>query len=340
MPLLLKPLELEYSSMKKIIYLGKFMFPSLIVINYCIYLIEAISYKGFILKFTGFSPIILLIFTIIVYLFIVVDFLKSNKTELDFNMRMTLSINNILSPVVAIVYLSLLQMEYKNYPNYVFSKFHINIEGIKTIVFFSLFLAVFYFLTSYLKNKLIRTKKQLSKKMIGSALLFLTIALLVSSRMFILLTIFGKDLITIAKNPLATFEERKIEKYGGAYRIYKFLNDHTEFESTLAVPPQEKWGIVGNIGFSRYFVFPRTLVHPEDLTKENLKNIDYYVIAKSYQYSDNGDYRVWPETKIEGSQEIYLYDEISEELTVLDRKNYDPLDPIFKEKWGLIKIIK
>lgn len=295
-------------------------------------------------KNVGVSPSVFIVFGVLSYVILLIQKVLFEH-KLNEETELVIRANFIIFPFGLLLYLLLSQLERNNYDNYVFSTFHIHLASFEQLVFFSFLLTLFYPVSFLSKLKLpqlllIKTphKNQVTfqkSKVVALAfyatVLFLSAIQLVSISAFVL-----NDAVDILRHPFASFHERQIEKFGGPYKTYDFIKRHTEADSIIAVPPQFIWGIVGNIGFSRYFLYPRFLIHPEDFTPENMPDIDYYIIGEPIPEFGQDTYKHWP-TKAMEAEQIWLFNERLDQEIMTTTTLYDPADPQFMGRWGIIK---
>lgn len=339
--------------------INRFGFAPLIVATFGIMGLTAVTYQGFVAKMTGVPADLIVLMAVLSAAVLLLDKMQLG-TKLDETSGLVLRLNAIMLPSAFVVYYALNQLELTRYPNYVFSTFHLHLFLLQRLLAFSFFLVVvlvlhildisFASLTSLStastfakasKNTLLKQKvlSPDNRELLGISLFFIAIMVLISIQTYSVLKGTLSDVVAIARHPFASWEERKVQKFGPIYGTYQFINDHTEPDSIIAVPPQHLWHILGNVGFSRYFLYPRFLIHPEDFTDETTPEIDYYLIGDSHDIDGGKTYEIWPMHELQGS-EIYLYNEALHTTEKIDQTLYDPTNPIFRNRWGLIKLIK
>lgn len=141
-----------------------------------------------------------------------------------------------------------------------------------------------------------------------------------------------------------SYRDRFIFKQGGTtyhgwILVYAdFVNQQTKPTDTIILPPQsETYKMEGNIFYFRWFVYPRNLVHYEDV--ENIKDDSKKFIVLTEGECSSKDC-VWPNFAIESDQ--------IESIIYIDRNNQSVEAksdvPYYPEenygKWGLIRLKK
>lgn len=195
-------------------------------------LIEIYKYPGIIAKFTHID------FTYFIYLLALLSVLikKPEKHKQAFEIGTTLAI---------FFYLIVTLTESMTFNNFIFSRFHINIEGVPGFV--SIF---FVILSSYYLRK--------NKFMERFALIILgywTILNLFSTLNY------ARSKITFQiHHPNATYDEKMSRDWGQFYDCMLVVRDNTPDDATIFIPPQSGvWQEEGNEYLVRYFLYPAGL---------------------------------------------------------------------------------
>jgi len=219
-------------------------------------------------------------------------------------------------------WLILIFLEIIKYPNFVYSRFHVNIES--TGLFIGLLLWP-------------RAMKYLSKQSIFIIIsCFLSILYIVPALQETLTSGLSKN-----KNEIAhlnkTYDEKMAEEYGPSYYYYKFVVENTPSNARIIIPPQATpWIRTGNPLLSRYFLGTRILINGDNDKITSLENIDYIMIS-SETVNSRSPYKLWPEFKI-NSNEIIAFNPGTKTVSVLS--SFDPIYFSENKLWGLIKINK
>jgi hypothetical protein len=344
-----KPLNIQPKSGKSnskvlqfLLDLNRLFFAPLTVAAFATVIIDTGTYSGYVAKVMSAPAMAFMVLTVISYVVLFLEriFFNANLNE---ESKLALRINIIALPFLLFLYQVFSQLEVTHFPNYVFSNFHFHLFLLQRIIMFSLFLSLLYIvdrfpqikLFTFLKKQKVATSLEL--KTIAPVIFGLALLLLVITQLYATFSALGADAIAILRHPFASWEQRRSEKFGRPYGTFNFINSHTPANATIAAPPQNRWGIEGNIGFSRYFIYPRFLLHPEDFTPSTLPHVDYFLIAQTELDATTGKYRTWPEFPLEGEQ-IFLYNEFTQKEESTSVTNYTPNDPLFRGKWGLIKL--
>ncbi len=321
--------------------INRYLFAPLVVFALGTFIMDAVTYVGFAQSITDVRPLLFLKSAVVSYSILV--FRKFFFDE-DFTPEslLVLRANVLLLPFGVFLLTTLWKLEAAHFPNYVFSTFHLNLNVLQEVLNFSFLLAVPYLLTHYLNIKPILWPKELSR--LNSSLLpafFFALSLVILTSVQLNKTVIriGKDLTAILRTPFASIEDRRRQVIGPFYDIFTFFNAYSDNTATIAVPPQRMSGTIGNVGYSRYFMYPRYLIHEEDFAPELLPEIDYFVITRSSYDETNKRVVIWPEHPVK-AETIYLYNETTKETEEIKNVDYSPDDPRFYDKWGIIKVAK
>lgn len=268
-------------------------------------LMEGITYRGFLKNKLGIST------DQIIFLFaifgLLIDWVKIKKTVIS------------KIAIYAIVFwVSLFILESVTYPNFVFSKFHINLDSS------SIFIASLSILL-VMQN----IKKQ---NIFVSLALFISVFYIFSEFQRVFVSGVGRNKFEI-KNLSMTYDEKMAKEYGIDYYFYKFVMEKTLPSDTVIIPPQqEPWIHTGNALLSRYFLTPRNLING-NLT--NIASLSAEYVTVSNESDPNHGSGIWPDFDIK-TNKVYVFDPVNN--TSFETDNYD-LD-YFKENnyWGLIKL--
>lgn len=138
--------------------------------------------------------------------------------------------------------------------------------------------------------------------------------------------------------------DKKMEMAVGKvpYDFAMFIKDNTSPHSNILIPPQGfPWPKTGNVGYLRYFLYPRNLINgnEKDLNV-NIKDIDYVLIdygeESRLQY---GFTNIWPKFNVNGEYIIY-WDPLDGTVQKVDNGKYVYNPDNKMEEWGIIKIRK
>lgn len=147
------------------------------------------------------------------------------------------------------------------------------------------------------------------------------------------------NVIQSIQNISVPYADRMEFKLGG--RVYvgwiwpfsKFIVENTPSSARIAIPPQSNvWKMEGNVGYFRWFVYPRILVN----------SIDSFIIPSDVEYIliSVGECHegacIWPKQEISQSsiEKMLIIDRETSEVQTLTDEAYIP----GKYDWGIIKL--
>lgn len=287
-------------------------------------LIEVVTYSGFFQKRVFFlNPHLLLIVVLGFALFF-----KFNKRTRDFYNTAVFKVNFLLMLILAGSYLIFNIMERKHFPNYVFSKFHLHPSGIILPLLLSLIL---FFVSSRLGL--------FERNILNIFIPFLLLANL--SRIDFTRIIADLKFIFFNRN-LETTEKMKIKVGSFIYDYSQFIKNNTPENATILVPPQNNpWPQTGNVGYFRYFLYPRRLINGQEFDpgidlREN--KIDYVLIAWGESKIEGSHKHGWPKFDLEAEKIIYYYPDSRRQKSFYEDYTYK--DSAGSNVWGIIQIKK
>jgi len=291
-------------------------------------LVESFTYIGFIKKHFFIDSSYVLAFSIVVAIAYI--FVKKDGEERF--LQKFFKVNKIIFSTTVFSYLALFIIEYANFPNYIFSKIHVNIDNISRIIFLSSAL----WLINWLRTKLkITSKKSYLITSLSFLLIFLSLFPLLDRALKGAL----EKNVYVIKNINDNYDQKMLKQWGPFYNYMMFVKNNTEEDSTILIPPQAwTWYKTGNAGLVRYFLYPRKLGSGEYDKLPDLKNYDYVFLAWGGLSNKNNDDYGWPKAKID-SEKIIYWDEKSNSVKAVYSK-YDPADEENYEAWGIIKVRK
>ena len=345
-------LEARKSIISKLLIFTYRTYPFLVTFTFSALFVESFTYAGFVGKYIIFGAKFFLLLSIlsgIIQLAYSSQFKRWDDENYVFLNKIFFYFCNVTLPVFVFLYYVAVVTEAKNYPNYVFSTFHLNIDNFSYVVFFDLF-NVFLGQVKEYKNILIQVDKSIKAgkafKENKTVNVFWLNKLLIST-LIILIFFFGAtnllqtgkqlivDNIYIFLNRSFSYDEKMEAKWGLFYKYMRFVRDNTPQDSAIAIPPPVRpWLSEGNSVLVRYFLYPRFLVTVEnEFTTE--RKPDYYFLAKGlWKAYDEKDYG-WPKDYIKAEKILYMDTESNIAREV--EKDYDPSEPENLQSWGLIK---
>ncbi len=302
-----------------------------LLMPFFIYLAEVFTYQGFIEKYFIFSSIYFVCFSVFIVTLYVSTDVKTNK-------RCIRLFSNIFSVTLPIFFLSLFLLGYleeANYPNYVFSKFHIDFLNIPLLISYNFYLLLIILLKQEMDFKKLKIKSVTSRIILGTTFFLLSLYLI--NNISSVLSLVKRNVSYSLSNTKATYDEKMIEKMGFFYEYMQFIKAHTPEDAVIHKPPKlDPWHMTGNAGLVRYFLYPRKLVSTGDQYILSESDYDYMMISKGF-FNQAGDWgHGWPKVPVEAEKILYIDPDTKEIVEVSG--DYDPRDAVERGEWGLIKI--
>lgn len=266
--------------------------------------IESVSYPGYILSHLHISA--------------TVFYLASIILSLGLNTSTKVSTKLYWAGIlISITYIIMVILETITYPNYIFTKTHINLFTLQY------FIGIAWFHISILNNS------KFVKSLLVATLIFIGVDGVGST-----LGLAVKGSREIIRNPFASYEAKMTKAYPGFYPAMRAIKTLTPEDSTILIPPQSNpWEIEGNAAMVTYFLYPRKVINLDQDTIAELPRNTYLLIAKgSWERTGIVDYG-WPKVPVSAKRIWHI--DVSSNINTAYMKNYDPnLD---KWDWGLIE---
>ncbi len=324
-------------------WLGEIYF-SLFTISLILSLIEIFTYKNFFFKHFYIHTDVLIGLAVISGMIFIA---REERMKTTFLNKMVFILTRGCYAILALtiplyVYFNLLNLI--NYPNYVFSKIHIQTDLIIRPIVLCLSLVILLYLqkkhlVSFYKLYKEKTWKNYARYfltiiIVGIIALYTLVNLIVNAADIIpqtILMINNRNLTRQQK-----YEYVMVKNYGYFYNYMDFIKSVTPPDASILLPPQKNpWQLEGNQRLVRYFLFPRVLysAHESNLPA----SFDYIMIAwggDSFPPDNSNDYG-WPKYPIE-AKKIYLYDTSTKNYSV-SNDNYDPNKFLKPGTYGLIE---
>lgn len=304
-------------------------------------LIEAFSYPGFLLK-KIFIPVELLSGLCII-LFIIYQFFSKRKMKANSFYDHFMRLNQTLTLPLIILFYILNSLESFNFPNYVFSTYHLHLSVLEKILILNVILSVFSF-------KLIISKlflKEINIKISYDSAVEMLFVISVSWIFLLHSWSFVKYVSNISVSYSATLnysnEEKLVYQLGGnelsgwVYTYGEFINRNTPEDAAIIIPPQmESWQMEGNPWYFRWFVYPRKLLSTQEIVQPFPDEGRYILIAHGAWVWGATQY-VWPRVSIPADEieSITYIDRATQQETTVTNQPYTPSE---KETWGIIKL--
>ncbi len=331
------------SNFKKIFKLNRVISGPLIIIAIGSLLIDSVTYPGFLSKIMVVDSSQWYIIAFISILLYSVDRIFRKNSDKQKELEVLLKINYLVFPFIFLIVFFLFQLERENYSNFVFSNFHIHINTLVKVMtlsglLFSIHLIEEFFLSKSGTLKKLKITNFMKSLNIKKTVFFLVMVLAVSSQIF---KGYGRLIVYSAKTlrySFSSFEDKKGIVFGDPYIYFNFISDNIPPESIVAVAPQSIEGIIGNIGFARYFLHPIYLFHPIE-HKKNILDVDYVIVTSNLTSVEAGTFFTWPEESFPVSEGIMI-DKDTKIVSTYDLDEYDSKNEIFHNKVAVLKVKK
>ena len=326
--------------------INKIAFPYLLSTTYIILFLEAYTYRGFIQKYTLINTTFIFYLTIISvsFLFIRIIQKKSNQKGIDSITNVALQINKLITIPLVFIYYILLILEDSNFPNYVFSEFHLALDNFALIVTFNLILTILILFFEFGSTKKIFMiyKFDLIRYLFYLSILFF---LAPHFQNFYTNIYIGtiKSISAIRKN----YDEKMVIALGGnsgtgwIYTYSKFINKYVPENGTIFIPPQKQaWQMEGNRYYFRWYVYPRKIVTNEKEIESPIPpEADYVLISYGAWIWNTTEY-VWPRIHIPMEKIDIIYYINRDSLEETEVKNADYTPNFETQDWGIIELKK
>ena len=338
-------------------------FPFLWTLAFFISLLESFTYPGFSFKhfFLPFQPL----FGISILSGILARLSQGAEEEKKGRIapyRILLIINRLAFLPLLLSFLLTNSLNLANYPNYVFTKIHLQPQ----LLLWSCFLSGFLIFLSLrgpskkwiLENILMNRKRSdrfqhriqdFEFQSIGKIVILRTIIIvlivwvLLNNLIKISSWMFERSSFMI-RHPLATYDEKMRYGWKDFYDYMLFLKRNTPEDAVIMFPPMiNPWMDVGGGGLIRYFLYPREII--QNMTDENAEidpGTNYVMLAWGFGIcEDNSDKcHGWPKKKINSEWIIYKKMGTVDVEKKVYNVIYDSKNEINKGAWGVIKIKK
>lgn len=308
---------------------------------------ESFFYPGVVIKFFSFNP--LYIYAVLFLLGLGISFSRISKESTEYSILK--KFNWILLCVFGLLLSLFIILGIVNYPNYVFSVFHIHtkafINVFVIILFTHLVLSRFNSIdkpSRFIKHSYLKLTGKYSKIFPIALISIIFVLWILAKNLVGIEKILNKNLPFMLNNPQATYEEKMGEKIGNDFVNYtKFIKENTPENATILLPPfpAYPWPQTGNIPYMRYFLYPRKLLNGNEYEPAHNysdENIDYVLITWGETETTSGNYtHGWPKFNVNAKKYIYY---LNGEETQEVMGNYNYQDYKDKKMWGLIEVKK
>lgn len=294
-------------------------FGSVLFVLFLASFIETFTYSGFLLKhfnvwvgifFVGLVPLSFIIY-------------RRFRDALWFSVAVT-----VLTILMTIGYFLASLLENILYTNYIFSHFHFHPELLLLSV---IILAISLY---WLKDG-----NQRVRLILNIVIILMVVQYLFNAKKIIE----NQSPLFILRN-LGIGNDQKLEIVMGKtfYDYTNFIKQNTSNDSTILIPPQGfPWSQTGNIGYLRYFLFPRSLINGEEKTPNiDIKKVDYVLIDYGETtVSQYGYTNIWPKFDVNAEYIIY-WNPADGSTRQVENTIYVYGSDAAAMRWGVIKIKK
>jgi hypothetical protein len=231
--------------------------------------------------------------------------------------------------LITIIYFYLYFLENTNYPNYVFTRFHVHYYHLPNVIIlaglFMVFLAVVVHKTTFYSKYFYRLG------ILRSALIVLSILLLINNFFNTLPKLLDEINLTYNNFDLS-YDEKMRARWGDFYDYMIFVKDNTPEDAVIYHPPQiNPWQLEGNQVLLRYFLYPRILISGLiDFSDYEGPPITHALIVWGRDLGDGSSEFGWPKGSLYG-EKILIFNK-----GMFENKLYEHGDRLFKGERGII----
>jgi len=234
-----------------------------------------------------------------------------------------------------------------NYSNYVFSKYHLHLNGLYLMVFVSTFYIVVFEEKfrkfEFRKFKLVRSKKRsilnLKKILLSETqnllILFVIVFVLINNFLSLFPDIDREFHLTL-NNFFVNYDTKMIARWGDFYKYMLFIEKNIPENAVIYHPSDlQPYMDENNQEILRYFLYPRTLVSDDALNSEyNSLHITHILIVGLPQPVSIGGikYYSWPFSIIKNGKVFILGSDYDE------KEFYDPTNIKYQDERGIITL--
>lgn len=143
-------------------------------------------------------------------------------------------------------------------------------------------------------------------------------------------------IVKISANHTDFARARLSEKYGDKIKYIDFLRHQIPAHSTVLIPPGiPPWRHTGDFYLMQAWLYPRQIFpasHYKVINVDTIRKFDYILISSE---AYNNTSLTWPNFNIP-TEKIIIYDWASDSGVFYDTYEFDFLDWVDKEPWGLL----
>jgi len=326
-------------------------FPLLWTLAFFISVLESFTYPGFSFKhlLLPFQPLLGISILSGIFARLTQEEEEQKRGRIA-SYRTLLIINRLAFLPLLFSTLLVFSLEWANYPNYVFSKIHLQPQLLLWPCLLSGFLIFLdsegLFKKWFLGHIILKQKMANGfikvKQVAARVLIIVVVVWILFNNLFELTGWILRRSSFMVKHPQATYDEKMRYSWGDFYDYMLFIRKNTNENAIIMHPPMKSpWSDVGNRGLIRYFLYPRQLI--QNLTDENAeidKTADYVMLAwgSGSCLDEQVDCHGWPKKRLEAEWILYKNPNSKEVGERIENTIYNFEDESNQGAWGLIKI--
>lgn len=274
-------------------------------------LIEIYKYSGVVMKFTHID------FSYFVYFLALLSVLVKKPRKYK-------KIFVVIASIAILFCLGISVAETVMFPNFMFSRFHIDPGGTGNLAFISLIVLSPYYLSG---------EKILEK------IALIILGFWVVSNLFGTLAFASSKIAFQLRHLNATYDEKMRIEWGRFYDCMLVVKNNTPVDATIFIPPQaDVWQMEGNEFLVRYFLYPRRIMHFEKISEAASSPNPYFIYSWGYWPGDR-KMGAWPYEKFEAFSGKFVDEtdnfDVSKPISfdrnnMKNRKTCGVINPVFK----------
>ena len=264
----------------------------------------------------------LLTFIVLLFRFIKKDFVLQKRDR----------IITIFSAFVVLVYFVLKVINRLVFNGLIFDKLHVLPKNLFWLALICLLSIAVVWIPQIKFKKLLNIQ----------SVIFLIILLMIFYNLFSIYKSKWRLYQQIITNPYASYDDKMRNTIGDLiYNYALFVDKYTPEEASILVPPQAfPWPGTGNVGYFRYFVYPRTINSGDEFelpSKDDLNKIDYVLLNwGETDRVENLHTHGWPKFDVKAEKIIFMNRNGSYGGEI--KGNYYYKDYKDKQVWGIIVV--
>ncbi len=331
-----------------------YIFPFILTFLFFIICVELFTYFGSMRKVLFLdSNISFILITITSTLFLSFALHRKNYKFTELNKYFS-SLLFLFFPLLIFLYISLNILESRNFPNYVFSTYHLHLTVLQKLVTAYIFVILCFSLVKARKSILTLIKESTLNAAIDKKRIDILISILVLTQIIFLLSfliyntvkvipLLASNTTYIASHLFDSYDSKMSHNWGFFYEYMLYIKSIVPETGSIAIPPaQSHWLSTGNIVLVRYFLYPRKVYNlvessnVETVYKMPKDNYDYVLLTQGL-WADTSIPYGWPKQKIE-TKRIYVLNRDTKEKNMYETESYKPEDYEDTQLWGVIEL--